>query len=114
MAGKSDGGRVEDGDYDDIDYAKLFGPYDASGDDNDAVVEIQSEEVDADDGQIGGLPREIYCDIVETLKDHCAEGSLLELWDYSRERIAGLSREQVRRHFIMYLYEYSSPFFGRN
>ena len=69
----------------------------------------ESEEVDADDGQIGGLPREIYCDIVETLKDHCAEGSLLELWDYSRERIAGLSREQVRRHF-MYLCEYSSPF----
>ena len=100
MAGKSDGGQVEDGNYDDIDYAKLFGTYDASGDDNDAVVEIQSEEVDADDGQIGGLPREIYCDIVETLKDHCAEGSLLELWGYSRERIAGLSREQVRGHFI--------------
>ena len=99
MAGKGDGGQVEDGDYDDIDYAKLFGT------DNDAVVEIQSEEVDADDGQIGGLPREIYCDIVETLKDHCAEGSLLELWDYSRERIAGLSREQVRRHFTGNLYK---------
>ena len=103
MAGKSDGGQVADGDYyDDIDYAKLFGTYDASGDDNDAVVEIQNEEEYVDDSQIGNLPREIYCHIVETLKDHCAEGSLLELWDYSRERIAGLSREQVRRHF-MYL-----------
>ena len=45
--------------------------------------------------QIGNLPRDIYCDIVETLKDHCAEGSLLELWDYSEEWIAGLSRQQV-------------------
>ena len=105
MAGKSDGGQVEDGAYDDIDYAKLFGTYDASGDDNDAVVDRLSEEELVDDGQIGNLPREIYCDIVETLKDHCAEGSLLELWDYSRERIAGLSREQVRRHFI-FLCEY--------
>ena len=105
MAGKSDGGQVEDGNYDDIDYAKLFGTYDASGDDNDTVVESLSEEEYVDDSQIGNLPREIYCDIVETLKDHCAEGSLLELWDYSRERIAGLSREQVRRHFI-FLCEY--------
>ena len=48
-----------------------------------------------DDSQIGSLPRDIYCDIVETLKDHCAEGSLLELWDYSEELIAGLSRQQV-------------------
>ena len=101
MAGKSDGGQVEDGDYyDDIDYAKLFGTY-------DAVSEEEIEVQQVDDGLIGNLPREIYCHIVETLKDHCAEGSLLELWDYSQERIEGLSREQVGRQIIFLYIQYS-------
>ena len=59
------------------------------------MAKVPKAEKKVDDSQIGSLPRDIYCDIVETLKDHCAEGSLLELWDYSEELIAGLSRQQV-------------------
>ena len=32
---------------------------------------------------------------METLEDRCAERSLLKLWDYSEELIAGLSSEQI-------------------
>ena len=42
-----------------------------------------------------GLPSEIYCDIVETLQDHCAERSILELWNYDEDIIRGLTRQEI-------------------
>ena len=74
-----------------------------------SVTEVQKAEKEVDDSQIGNLPRDIYCDIVETLKDHCAEGSLLELWDYSEEWIAGLSRQQVGNFVASFLCRKNRP-----
>ena len=43
----------------------------------------------------GGLPSDIYCDIVDTLKDRCAERSILELWNYDEDVIRTLSRADI-------------------
>ena len=50
---------------------------------------IAGEEKDT----IDDLPREIYCDIVETLEDKCGEFSLLEIWKYDQVVIANLTNQ---------------------
>ena len=47
------------------------------------------------DDKLGNLPKEVYCDIVETLEDKCGEYSLLEIWEYDREVIASLSKQDI-------------------
>ena len=41
------------------------------------------------------LPKQIYCDIVETLEDKCGEYSLLEMWKYDREVISSLTEQEI-------------------
>ena len=41
------------------------------------------------------LPREIYCDIVETLKAKCGEYSLLEIWKYNKTIISNLKDQDI-------------------
>ena len=55
------------------------------------------------------LPKEIYCNLVETLKDKCGEFSLLEIWDYDESIISKL-REKDIINAINTIHE--SPVFG--
>ena len=38
-------------------------------------------------------PPEIWCDLVGTLNNKCGEYSLLEIWNYNRERISKLTQQ---------------------
>ena len=41
------------------------------------------------------LPRNIYCELVDTLDTHCYEQSLLEIWMYNEDVINQLSTEDI-------------------
>jgi hypothetical protein len=54
------------------------------------------DQKDDDDGDlINGLPREIHCDLVQTLRKHCAEWNLLEIWNYNETAIRNLTRQDI-------------------
>jgi hypothetical protein len=60
--------------------------------------DVWEEESDKDkkkDDKINGLPREIHCDLVQTLKTLCAEFSILELWNYDVSVIQNLTRQGI-------------------
>ena len=59
-------------------------------------ITAEGEEKDT----IDGLPREIYCDIVETLEDKCGEYSLLEIWKYEKAAIANLTNQGIILWFL--------------
>jgi hypothetical protein len=68
------------------DYVNFYG--------TDAFEEETSEAKKKED-KINGLPREIHCDLVETLKKLCAEYSILELWNYDVSVIQNLTRQDI-------------------
>ena len=70
----------------DTDYNEYFNFYD--------IDEIQEEDVEAQE-MIEGVPRDIYCDIVETLEDKCGEYSLLEIWNYDKTLISNLTEQDI-------------------
>ena len=43
--------------------------------------------------QQSSLPPEIYCDLLETAADKCAEYSLLELWKFKEDKIRSLTQQ---------------------
>jgi hypothetical protein len=47
------------------------------------------------DGKINELPREIYCDLAQTLQEQCAEHNILELWSYDESVIQNLTRRDI-------------------
>ena len=61
----------------------------------DGPAAANDEIDDKTEEKIENLPREIYCDIVETLEEKCGEYSLLELWRYDRDVIAKLSEQDI-------------------
>ena len=90
------------------DYYDGFNFYDWSGSDggDDVDDDVNRGEVDYEaigekvekappSKLFGGLPSDIYCDIVETLEDRCAERSILELWKYDEEVIRKLTRREI-------------------
>ena len=90
----------EDYDYEYPEYFNFYGNDEQSGDDEyvnfygpgqhqEASATAQKEE------KLDGLPREVYCDIVETLEDKCGEFSLLEIWKYDRDVISKLSQQDI-------------------
>jgi hypothetical protein len=60
----------------------------------DAFLEDSADDKTMDD-KINGLPREIHCDLVQTLKTLCAEFSILELWNYDVSVIQNLTRQDI-------------------
>jgi hypothetical protein len=68
------------------DYTNFYG--------TDALQEDNADDKKKDD-KINGLPREIHCDLVQTLKTLCAEHSILELWNYDVSVIRNLTREDI-------------------
>jgi hypothetical protein len=91
-------------------YADLFNGdgfnfYDILGNGDEEPVRIKEEEEeskeeeddDEDDVNDGfdGLPPQIYCDLVTTLEDKCAERSILELWEYDEDVIRSLTKEDI-------------------
>lgn len=94
----------EDGDnYDD--YIDFYGTGEET---NGSAEEDNSKE---DDNMLESLPKEIYCDIVETLEDKCGEFSLLEIWKYDRNVISDLAQHDII-NAINVMKE--SPVFGYN
>ena len=67
------------------DYFNFYGTEESDGD----------EATKNGDDQLEGLPRDIYCDVIETLDDKCGEYSLLEIWKYDREEISRLSEQDI-------------------
>ena len=53
------------------------------------------DDSDYDDESVENLPREIYCDIVETLEEKCGEYSLLEIWKYDKQTISKLTTQDI-------------------
>ena len=61
------------------------------------------------------LPRNVYCDLVETLKTRCFEQSLLEIWMYNEDVINKLSTHDIvnaintleRSPYFGFKYDYS-------
>jgi hypothetical protein len=68
------------------DYINFYG--------TDALQEDTANDKKKGD-KINGLPREIHCDLVQTLKTLCAEYSILELWNYDVSVIRNLTREDI-------------------
>ena len=42
---------------------------------------------------IEGLPVDIYCDIMDTLNEECAEHSPLEMWKHDEDTISKLTQQ---------------------
>ena len=72
------------------DYFNFYG-----GGESEPVEEHDDDDGDDGDDRLGNLPKQVYCDIVETLKDKCGEYSLLEIWKYDKEVIASLSKQDI-------------------
>ena len=53
------------------------------------------EENDEDPEMVEGVPKKIYCDIIETLEDKCGEYSLLEIWKYDEKLISNLKEQDI-------------------
>ena len=71
-----------------IQYEDYFNFYGTSED-------VDEKGEDDKDDELDGLPKKIYCDIVETLEDKCGEYSLLEIWKYDKNIISGLSQQDI-------------------
>jgi hypothetical protein len=69
-----------------IEYVNFYG--------NDEWEEESADDKKKDD-EINGLPREIHCDLVQTLKELCAEFSILDLWHYDASVIRNLTRQDI-------------------
>jgi Niemann-Pick C1 protein len=54
-----------------------------------------ADEDDDDDDFVDSLPPDIYCDLIETLNDKCAEYSLLELWRFDEQVIRSLTQQDI-------------------
>ena len=65
------------------DYINFYGDYEVDTTDTDNEKKVED------------LPREIYCDIVETLKAKCGEYSLLEIWKYNKTIISNLEDQDI-------------------
>jgi hypothetical protein len=65
----------------------------------DFYARLDSEKSLDDDTKeeelIQNLPRSIYCDIVNTLNEKCAEYSILEIWKFDREVIERLTDQDI-------------------
>ena len=72
-------------------------------------AEMEEEANEDGDDRLEGLPKDIYCDVIETLDDKCGEYSLLEIWKYDREVISRLTEEDII-HAVNTVKE--SPVFG--
>ena len=92
----------DDDDYEDYeypDYINFYGTGQEGGENDYTNGPDQQQDTAtpaaAEDDELDGLPREVYCDIVETLEDKCGEFSLLEIWNYERDVISKLSQQDI-------------------
>ena len=86
-------------DSDDVpeyDYDYIWSDYDYKVEDEDEHVPKPVTRIDFskygdknedDDDRNEDLPDEIYCDLVENLKEKCGEQNLLEIWRYKQDLI---------------------------
>ena len=87
---------ADDGDDSDYpEYEEYFNFY-GSGGGGELEEEGDGDNDDLEaDLMLGDLPKQVYCDIVTTLRDKCGEYSLLEIWEYEKEVIANLSNQDI-------------------
>ena len=76
--------------YSDSYYGDYYGDY------------YSDEDYEPSEDDIGGqaslaeaLPRDIYCDLIDTLKEKCLEHSILELWKYDKDVISRLTTQDI-------------------
>ena len=55
------------------------------------------------------IPRNVYCDLIDTLETQCFEQSLLEIWMYNEKTISKLTKEDILNAVNKLD---SSPYFG--
>ena len=55
----------------------------------------EQEETEEEEEELRGLPREIYCDIANTLREECTVASVLDLWEHDEEKIKALTKEEI-------------------
>ena len=86
---------VNDTEYDYYDYMNFYG----EGEDLPPLHtnhDTESEERYYDkENHYHNLPKEIYCDIIDTLVDKCGEFSLLEIWKYDKSVISKLRDQDI-------------------
>ena len=96
------------------DYVNFYGP-EWSENDNDMANKLDKRN------KLDGLPKDIYCALVETLQDICGEFSILEIWNYDPKRIQMLTDQDVINDIntinispvFGYLTNYSSNYLGQ-
>ena len=96
------------------DYVNFYGSEWSESDSDEANKLDNSRTLD-------GLPKDIYCALVETLQDLCGEFSLLEIWSYDPKRIEKLEDQDVINDIntidespvFGYLTNYSSNYLGQ-
>ena len=93
---------IEKGDY--PQYEEYFNFYGTE------IIE-EEEGLGSVDDKLEGLPKDIYCDIVETLEGKCGEFSLLEIWKSDKDVISNLTEQDII-NAINSVDE--SPVFGHN
>ena len=76
--------------YSDSYYGDYYGDY---YDDED--YEPSEDEIGGQASLAEALPRDIYCDLIDTLKEKCLEHSILELWKYDRDVISRLTTQDI-------------------
>ena len=96
------------------DYVNFYGS-EWSESDSDIINKLDNSST------LDGLPKDIYCSLVETLQDRCGEFSLLEIWNYDPRRIEMLEDQDVindintmdESPFFGYLTNYTSNYLGQ-
>ncbi len=64
----------------------------------DAATKDGKDGKDVKDGKDGtDLPRDIYCDLVESLEDLCLQTNLLEIWRYDKARGKWITSGGIQR-----------------
>ena len=59
-------------------------------------TETNNNDTEEDESDISdSLPRNVYCDLVNTLNSKCVMSSLLEMWRYNEEYIKSTSSEEI-------------------
>ena len=84
---------LEDGPEEDNDYSQYEDYFNFYG--TEEAFDKSNDDDEYQDNKVNNLPKDVYCDIVETLKDKCGEYSLLEIWNYDRKIISHLTEQDI-------------------
>ena len=76
--------------YDQYDY-----DYDEEVDQDELLPDSNADSEFNQEDLVSNLPRQIYCDLVNTLNDKCLVNSLLEIWKYDERIVKQLTQQDI-------------------